>query len=262
MPDGTCSHVPVSCDDGSTCTQDACSPAAGCVYTPIADGTLCNDGDASRRDRSLPGWCVRRNNPVVCGATDDCHAAGTCDASTGLCSNPVQPDGTGCGLLSRRVARLGSVVLRATAGTWAAVLVSTARSAGSRTRAFQKGRPVDVGHPLSLNADSTASICSSRTVVRRILAIAHADARSRARRELELRVAPDSACVQCAASGCLPPSGFSLYRPRRRPCTSCPQRSPASACRCTRSCTPSCPRRRPCIRRCQRTRQCTRHLGN
>jgi hypothetical protein len=36
-------------------------------------------------------------NPVVCTA-DQCHMAGTCDPTTGLCSNPTaKPDGTACG---------------------------------------------------------------------------------------------------------------------------------------------------------------------
>jgi hypothetical protein len=27
-------------------------------------------------------------NPVVCTASDVCHVAGSCDSTTGLCSNP------------------------------------------------------------------------------------------------------------------------------------------------------------------------------
>ena len=34
---------------------------------------------------------------VVCSASDQCHVAGVCDPATGRCSNPVAPDGTGCG---------------------------------------------------------------------------------------------------------------------------------------------------------------------
>ena len=33
---------------------------------------------------------------VTCTASDACHVAGTCDPSTGTCSNPVAPDGTVC----------------------------------------------------------------------------------------------------------------------------------------------------------------------
>src|SRR5262249_44817494 len=34
--------------------------------------------------------------PVVCPAPDQCHVAGTCDTSTGVCSNPNATDGTSC----------------------------------------------------------------------------------------------------------------------------------------------------------------------
>jgi hypothetical protein len=36
------------------------------------------------------------SNPVVCTPSDTCHLAGVCDSGTGLCSNPVAPDGTSC----------------------------------------------------------------------------------------------------------------------------------------------------------------------
>ena len=38
----------------------------------------------------MPGVCVGAN-PVVCGALDICHLAGTCDSNSGICSNPVAP---------------------------------------------------------------------------------------------------------------------------------------------------------------------------
>src|SRR5437016_3386727 len=55
-----------SCDDGNPCTIDAGSPA-GCTHTP-----------------------------VTCAAADQCHDAGVCDPTTGLCSNPTKPDGAAC----------------------------------------------------------------------------------------------------------------------------------------------------------------------
>jgi hypothetical protein len=33
---------------------------------------------------------------VVCAPSDQCHLSGVCDSGTGLCSNPVAPDGTSC----------------------------------------------------------------------------------------------------------------------------------------------------------------------
>src|SRR6185295_13204002 len=34
--------------------------------------------------------------PVVCTALDQCHQVGTCDPSTGVCSDPPAPDGSPC----------------------------------------------------------------------------------------------------------------------------------------------------------------------
>jgi len=33
---------------------------------------------------------------VVCTAQDECHEAGTCDPTTGTCSNPIMAGGTKC----------------------------------------------------------------------------------------------------------------------------------------------------------------------
>src|SRR5262249_27180052 len=35
-------------------------------------------------------------NWTVCTALDQCHLAGTCNAATGACSNPLKPEGTSC----------------------------------------------------------------------------------------------------------------------------------------------------------------------
>jgi hypothetical protein len=124
---GACSNPPktdgTACDDGDACSQTdtcqagscvgsnrvtcappdachlagACSPASGqCVYPAKTDGTACDDGNPC----TLPGVCqagaCQGQSPVVCAAADQCHAAGTCDPSTGACTNPPLPDGTSC----------------------------------------------------------------------------------------------------------------------------------------------------------------------
>ncbi len=43
----------------------------------------------------MSGACTGAD-PVVCAALDQCHVAGTCDAATGVCSNPAASDGTTC----------------------------------------------------------------------------------------------------------------------------------------------------------------------
>jgi hypothetical protein len=43
----------------------------------------------------MAGTC-QGADPVTCFALDGCHNAGTCEPSTGICSNPAKPDGTVC----------------------------------------------------------------------------------------------------------------------------------------------------------------------
>ncbi len=67
-------------------------PCAG----PGTDGAACNDGDACTTvDVCSGGVCVG-GSPVTCMAIDQCHRAGTCNSSTGLCSTPLRPDGATC----------------------------------------------------------------------------------------------------------------------------------------------------------------------
>lgn len=74
-----------------------CSTFTGTCSNPAkANGSACNDGNpCTRTDTCQSGTCVG-GDPVLCTASDQCHAAGTCDAATGACSDPRQPDGTAC----------------------------------------------------------------------------------------------------------------------------------------------------------------------
>ena len=121
---GGCTHTPNTnpCDDGNPCTlNDTCSfnncsgspvtctasdqcHVAGvcdtqtglCSNPPAPNGTACADGDAcTQTDTCQAGACTGAN-PVVCAPLDQCHLAGVCDTATGLCSNPLAPDGTAC----------------------------------------------------------------------------------------------------------------------------------------------------------------------
>ncbi|HXI55039.1 MAG TPA: esterase-like activity of phytase family protein, partial [Polyangia bacterium] len=125
--DGVCTHTSVedglACDDGNACTRadscrdgacvgsqpvacaaadqchgaGSCDPATGaCSNPPVADGTACNDGDAcTQTDSCLTGVCTG-SNPVTCVAADQCHVAGACDPSSGVCTNPPATDGVAC----------------------------------------------------------------------------------------------------------------------------------------------------------------------
>eukprot|EP01059_Diplonema_ambulator_P004353 TRINITY_DN14055_c0_g1_i1.p1 TRINITY_DN14055_c0_g1~~TRINITY_DN14055_c0_g1_i1.p1 ORF type:complete len:4521 (+),score=859.58 TRINITY_DN14055_c0_g1_i1:194-13564(+) len=115
-PDGT------KCDDGSSLTADDQCVAGVCTGTDSCAGVICqpqNDcyepGTCSRgvctnsmKADSTPcsnetglcqlGKCItsRPCDSVVCQPSDTCHAAGTCNATTGLCSDPPVADGTAC----------------------------------------------------------------------------------------------------------------------------------------------------------------------
>src|SRR5581483_6511439 len=78
-------------------TAGTCNPQTGSCTNPTRpNGTPCDDGNAcTQTDTCQLGFCAGAN-PVVCSASDQCHAAGTCNPSTGVCSNPAAPDGTAC----------------------------------------------------------------------------------------------------------------------------------------------------------------------
>src|SRR5207247_5784873 len=66
------------------------------IYTPVADGTECDDGNGCTQSDTCQGGTCTGANPVVCTAQDQCHDAGICDPATGLCSSPAKADGAAC----------------------------------------------------------------------------------------------------------------------------------------------------------------------
>jgi hypothetical protein len=96
---GTCTGSnPVTCTASDQChSAGACDPASGICNNPSAqDGTPCTGGNKCLQAYAcLSGACVG-SNPVACTASDPCHVTGTCDSTTGVCSNPLAPDGTSC----------------------------------------------------------------------------------------------------------------------------------------------------------------------
>ena len=74
----------------------SCRTTGACSNPTKSNGSACNDGDlCTQSDTCQAGSCVGAS-PVTCSALDDCHEAGTCDPTTGVCSNPTEPDGTAC----------------------------------------------------------------------------------------------------------------------------------------------------------------------
>ncbi len=96
---GTCTGSnPIVCAPPDQCHLSAtCDPATGtCVYPNQSNGTTCNDGNACTQTDTCENGACSGANPVVCMALDQCHDAGTCNTSTGACTNPIKPNGTSC----------------------------------------------------------------------------------------------------------------------------------------------------------------------
>jgi subtilisin family serine protease len=96
---GVCSGAsPVVCAAPGACHDEGtCDPATGVCSAPAKDdNTTCDDGSACTGIDTCQGGVCTGANPVVCPAPDECHELGVCDATTGLCSNPVKMDGSTC----------------------------------------------------------------------------------------------------------------------------------------------------------------------
>ena len=104
---GTCTGAsPVVCGALDQChTAGVCNAQTGTCTNPTkANGTVCNDGNAcTQTDTCQAGSCTGAS-PKTCSALDQCHVAGTCDAGTGLCSDPSKSDGSACTLANATAA--------------------------------------------------------------------------------------------------------------------------------------------------------------
>jgi hypothetical protein len=90
--------TPTVCPSPDQChTTASCNPATGLCSNPAkADGSACSDGNAcTQTDTCQSGRCVG-GNPKVCSVLDQCHVAGVCNTTTGVCSNPAKADGSAC----------------------------------------------------------------------------------------------------------------------------------------------------------------------
>ena len=86
-----CASGTVTCPIGQTCVNTPGSYTCSCP-----ENSTCNDGNAcTQTDICQNGACVG-TNPVLCTPLDQCHAPGTCNPASGVCSNPNQVDGSAC----------------------------------------------------------------------------------------------------------------------------------------------------------------------
>jgi uncharacterized repeat protein (TIGR01451 family) len=97
-PDICACQSNTDCNDDNPCTDDACenpgTATAACAH--VNNTAPCSDGNACTSNDACQGGVCTGSIPVVCTASDQCHLAGTCNPSTGACSNPPAQDGTAC----------------------------------------------------------------------------------------------------------------------------------------------------------------------
>lgn len=88
-------HNAADCPDAGVCTTATCTDGI-CRY-PIEEGKACDDGNAcTLNDQCNAAGVCAGGSETSCGTPDQCHLLGTCDPSTGACSNPPAPNGTSC----------------------------------------------------------------------------------------------------------------------------------------------------------------------
>jgi hypothetical protein len=74
----------------------SCQPALSTSsFSAVTNGASCGDGNACTQTDGCRAASAAERIPDLLGA-DQCHAAGTCNPSTGLCSNPSKANGTAC----------------------------------------------------------------------------------------------------------------------------------------------------------------------
>jgi hypothetical protein len=96
---GVCTGAnPVMCTASDAChVAGTCNPSTGACSNPVAaNETTCSDGNACTQGDSCQVGVCAAGSPVTCRASDACHVVGTCNPSTGACSNPVAANGTAC----------------------------------------------------------------------------------------------------------------------------------------------------------------------
>src|SRR2546427_503525 len=79
-------------------TAGTCNTSTGMCSNPAkTDGADCDDGNMCNGISTCQsGVCTQTTPSVTCPASDACHTAGTCNTSTGMCSNPAKTDGADC----------------------------------------------------------------------------------------------------------------------------------------------------------------------
>ena len=81
-----------------------------CGNGQVEQGEECDDGNTISGDGCTMDCQIEKCFGLTCTASDQCHDVGVCDLGTGVCSNPVKPDGTDCGDANAGVCQAGVCV--------------------------------------------------------------------------------------------------------------------------------------------------------
>ncbi|HRI71293.1 MAG TPA: kelch repeat-containing protein, partial [Polyangium sp.] len=96
---GICTGAnPVVCTASDQCHMvGTCNTMTGACTNPAKpNNTACNDNNACTQTDSCQNGTCTGASPVVCTASDQCHVAGTCNTTTGICDNPLKPNNSVC----------------------------------------------------------------------------------------------------------------------------------------------------------------------
>jgi hypothetical protein len=97
LPQGSaCPHPDMFVDPQCNASNYICDGTGACTGVPVSDDAQCDDGSlCTSGKRCVSGVCTPRTS-VACSASDQCHTIGACVPSTGVCTNPLQINGTIC----------------------------------------------------------------------------------------------------------------------------------------------------------------------
>lgn len=97
---GACTHTTVdaACNDGNTCTADACDALLGCTTAPVAEGTACSDANACTSGESCSAGACGGGTALSCNDGLFCNGAETCNPAAGcqVGAAPCPADGVAC----------------------------------------------------------------------------------------------------------------------------------------------------------------------
>ena len=96
---GTCTGSdPIICTASDQChIAGVCDSSNGVCSNPVKDDSAaCDDGNAcTQTDTCQSGICTGSDH-IICSILDQCHNAGVCDPSNGICDNPEKDNTTSC----------------------------------------------------------------------------------------------------------------------------------------------------------------------